>query len=355
MVILEVLHKTVLVILDKIHSMITNYQCLMSCAGRLGLFLFLSGLSARAQNTQLILGPPSANAQTLSLIASLSTSSASTPISGLQFSVRYSTVEFSGVTVVAASQSLSAGKSAYCAASDGIVTCILAGLNVNQIGSGAVVTCTFAKTAAFKNASSVQLTSALGVTADGTGVAVDEVTKLGKGTLTGSVGGPLVSWNLTKEGTLDWIHWADSVRKAAVKPLISVVENLIVGLQLPYSVDTRSLSWIDGGSVKTNVGSRDGIVNYGIGSGFRFSAPADQSVRTLIVHVSGYYSSGKLTAQLSDNSATDFVDYTQYGDRLYDHDYVLRYSAATSGQSLEVTWVTASGVGGVGVSAAALF
>ena len=200
-------------------------------AGKQALLLSLAGLAAQAQNPQLTLGSPSASAQKLSLTASLSNPTTAAPISGLQFSFTYSTADFSGVTIAAAGTSIAAGKNAFCSAAGGTATCILAGLNLNQIGSGPVASCAFVKSPGFRNASSVQLTSALGVTSDGTAIALRVISKTGQGNLTGSVEGPFVSANLTQEGTADWIHWGDSVRKAAVTPRISALGNLGDGVR----------------------------------------------------------------------------------------------------------------------------
>ena len=48
----------------------------------------------------------------------------------------------------------------------------------------------------------------------------------------------------------------------------------------------------------------------GVGNGFTFTAPADATLRTLIVHVGGWHSGGTLIAHLSDGSAADYTDTT---------------------------------------------
>ena len=83
----------------------------------------------------------------------------------------------------------------------------------------------------------------------------------------------------------------------------------------------------------------------GVGQGFSIHAPADTTTRTLVVHVGGWNSGGTLTAQLSDSSAADFIDVTTSVSGQYDRNYTLTYSAASSGQTLKVTWVMNSGTG----------
>ena len=85
-----------------------------------------------------------------------------------------------------------------------------------------------------------------------------------------------------------------------------------------------------------------------------FTAPADGTIRTLIVHVGGFQSGGTLRAHLSDGSAVDYTDTTTTSAVQYDRNYSLTYKAAGPGQTLLVTWTTASGGGGVTISAAAL-
>jgi hypothetical protein len=90
------------------------------------------------------------------------------------------------------------------------------------------------------------------------------------------------------------------------------------------------------------------------GQGFKFTAPADTTLRTLVVHVGGWNSGAKLTAHLSDGSAADFVDTTTNVAGQYDRNYTLTYSAASANQSLTVNWVMTAGSGNVTLNGAAL-
>jgi hypothetical protein len=95
-------------------------------------------------------------------------------------------------------------------------------------------------------------------------------------------------------------------------------------------------------------------VYVGIGNGFSFTAPADPSSRTLVVHVGGFSSGGTLTAHLSDGSAADFVDTTVSVSGQYDRNYTLSYNAGAAGQTLTVTWKLSAGTGNVTLNGAAL-
>jgi hypothetical protein len=168
--------------------------------------------------------------------------------------------------------------------------------------------------------------------------------------------------SLTLEGTSDWIHWGPPAitRKAGggaqISDFTTVFPNTTV---VGYSNEPRLLSWTDGiqnNGSSASQGDDGGDSVPTTGNGFSFTAPADTTVRTLVVHAGGYFSGAKLTAQLSDSSAPDFVDITTPITALYDRNYVITYKAASAGQTLTVKWVevTDLGAGNVNLSGAAL-
>jgi len=89
-----------------------------------------------------------------------------------------------------------------------------------------------------------------------------------------------------------------------------------------------------------------------------FTAPADTTLRTLVVHVGGWHSGGMFTAHLSDGSAVDYTDTSAdtsaTSDLQYERNYTLTYRAGGPGQTLRVTWTMVSGTSNVNISAAAL-
>ena len=173
------------------------------------------------------------------------------------------------------------------------------------------------------------------------------------GILNGTGNSSQASVNLTSEGSLDWMHWGDALnRKAGVAAQLSN-ETTTGEVQL-YNNDPRPVSWTDGAPTVSSVNNLDGLYVSGVGQGFSFTAPADTTARTLIVHVGGYQSGGTLTAHLSDGSATDFTDVTANASGQYDRNYTLTYAATSAGQTLTVSWVMNSGSGNVTLSAAAL-
>jgi hypothetical protein len=178
----------------------------------------------------------------------------------------------------------------------------------------------------------------------------------GGGSLRGSGTSATTAVNLTTEGSLDWVHWGDTSlnRKAGVTAQLSTYTKVGTGTAEPYNNDPRTLSWTDGTPTGISSNNRDGLYINGTGQGFSFTAPADTTQRTLVVHVGGYNSGGTLTALLSDGSAASFTDTTAAASGQYDRNYTLIYSAASAGQTLTVTWKMSSGSGNVTLSAAGL-
>ena len=161
--------------------------------------------------------------------------------------------------------------------------------------------------------------------------------------------------SLTKNGTADWIHWGDTapVRKAGVIAQISPMQPIGRAPQ-PYTTDPHSLSWSDGMGIAMANGNTNGVIIYGIGLGYGFTVPADKQMRVLTVHAGGSNSAGKLTAHLSDGSAPDLVDTFNGVTGSYVRDYVLKYQAASPGQTLQISWVQTTRAGSVSLSAATL-
>jgi hypothetical protein len=176
------------------------------------------------------------------------------------------------------------------------------------------------------------------------------------GSLQGSGTSATTVANLTAEGTADWEHWGDASlnRKAGVTAQLSNYSIVGSGTVFSYNNDPRPLSWTDGNPSASSSNNTNGVYINGTGQGFSFTAPADLTQRTLVVHVGGWFSGGTLTAHLSDQSAADYTDITTAGVGQYDRNYTLTYQAGGGGQTLTVTWKMTSGSGNVTLNAAAL-
>jgi hypothetical protein len=177
------------------------------------------------------------------------------------------------------------------------------------------------------------------------------------GSLQGTGTSATTAVSMTTEGTTDWIHWGETPlnRKAGGTPQLSSYTVVGTGTVINYFNDPRTVSWSNGQPTASSTSNRNGIYISGTGQGFSFTAPADTTLRTLVVHVGGYKSGGILTAHLSDGSASDFIDVTPLATGQFDRNYTLTYQATAAG-TLTVTWKMNSGTsnGNVTLNAATL-
>ncbi len=172
------------------------------------------------------------------------------------------------------------------------------------------------------------------------------------------------TYNLTSEGSADWVHWGIRYggpgvvdRKKGVTAQISaytLLGSLPIGT---INNDLRTLTWTDG--MNSTTGSDNNALyvdNYsGHGSnGFSFTVPADTNTRNLVVHVGGQDGGGTLTASLSDSSAAIFQDTTPNQSGRYDRNYTITYRANSAGQTLTIKWIDATSSGHVILAGAAL-
>ncbi|MEO8370734.1 MAG: hypothetical protein ABI806_16235, partial [Candidatus Solibacter sp.] len=166
----------------------------------------------------------------------------------------------------------------------------------------------------------------------------------GGGSLAGSISAPSTVVNLTAEGTADWAHWglataASFDHKSGASQQISNFAVVGGGAVNRYANNPGSFTWTDGTPTASVTGTATGIYIAGQGQGFRLTAPADTSVRTLKVYVGLWRSQGRMVAQLSDGSAAVYTDTslnnstgTSIGV------YTFTYRAASAGQTLAVTY-----------------
>jgi len=163
--------------------------------------------------------------------------------------------------------------------------------------------------------------------------------------------------NLTAVGPLDWVHWGlytetSLDRKAGVTPLISdfTLLDSTNGFAYVYEFadNYNGYGWSDGTPTLSVTNTTTGVWAYGVptaGSGFRISAPADTTLRTLKVYVGAFAARGKLEASLSDNSAPVYSDNT-FANQMGNGEsrvYSISYAAQSAGQSLTVKWTLSLG------------
>jgi hypothetical protein len=186
----------------------------------------------------------------------------------------------------------------------------------------------------------------------------------GSGSLSGSGNSNTGTFNLTGEGTSDWVTWGNIYggpglvdRKAGVTAQISNYTEIGSLVVATTGNDPRTLTWSDG--TRATSGSNNVAVyvdsNSGhAGNGFSFTVPADTNTRTLVFHAGGQDGGGTLTASLSDGSAANYQDTTANQSGRWDRNYTITYSAGTAGQNLTVRWVSATASGSVNLGGAAV-
>jgi PKD repeat protein/glucose/arabinose dehydrogenase len=180
------------------------------------------------------------------------------------------------------------------------------------------------------------------------------------GALSGFVSAPTASQNLSTLGSIDWAHWGHSpsgwyTHKAGVSPQISIT---VIGSSAPsrYASHPIGFSWNSGTPTSTATNSSTGVYVSGVGNGFRITAPADPTPRTLILFVGVWAAQGRLAARLSDGSAPDYVDTSMaHATGIVLGKYQLSYRSASPGQTLTVSYTQSDpGAGVVAIQAAAL-
>jgi len=163
------------------------------------------------------------------------------------------------------------------------------------------------------------------------------------------------TFNLTTQGTTDWAAWGligsgtfdhKSSGGSQISNM-SAVGNSGAG---QFANSILGLTWTDGTPDATATNTLTGLyVNAtALGNGFSFTVPADTGTRTLVVYLGGWETGGKLTAHLSDFSATDYTNTSMSSTTgSYYGSYSLTYHAGQAGQTLTITWVANSGTGNV--------
>ena len=260
---------------------------------------------------------------------------------GATLTVAVSASDADGPAPLVLTTSALPGSASFSDAGDGSGTLSWTPLAGDVAGSPYSVTVTATDGAGLTTSKTFEIT----VLADGVGQLTPTLTAVNAG----------ARFNLTSEGSSDWLHWYTGInRKGAVTPQLAVAA--IGGTPLawnpPDSVGRPRYDWSDGTPTASN--STDTFVYQpGVGRGFELSAPADTSARTLVVYLGGSGATGRLEARLSDASAPVYSETVSAGGN-FDRRLTLSYRAASAGQTLTVTWVQTGASGNISFSAASL-
>lgn len=167
--------------------------------------------------------------------------------------------------------------------------------------------------------------------------------------------------DLTALGADDWVTWAANAwpleRKSGTA---QITDPVAVGSQPYYweNGDPIRYSWTD--AAVTTTGNANGSMWVpGNGNGYSLTFPADTTRRVARIYGYRWQANVRITASLSDSSATTVIDNTMFnpnvdGDIAFYTD--IEYSAASAGQTLTVTATSNGGSDPyASFSAAALF
>ena len=159
----------------------------------------------------------------------------------------------------------------------------------------------------------------------------------GGGLLTGSVATISGTIMLTAEGTSDWMHWGAAVDRKTGANLLSDY-SLLPGTVVNHNNNSPlTYQWTDGTPATSATTNSDQFTT-GAGHGFSFTAPADETTRTLKLYVVAWQATGQLVAHLSDSSAPDYTDRSLSAATRTPGVYTFVYHSAGPGQTLRVTW-----------------
>ena len=165
--------------------------------------------------------------------------------------------------------------------------------------------------------------------------------------LTGALSTAPFLVNLSTEGNSDWIHWGltsktDVDRKAGVSAQISQITSIGGALAPQFKRTKSAYTWSQGSPTAKVTSTTTGLRIYGIGKGFKFTAPANTTERTLKVYLGANSATGRLVARLSDGSAPNYVVTIKQGSSTISKVLTLSYRAASAGQLLTVSYVVDS-------------
>jgi hypothetical protein len=169
---------------------------------------------------------------------------------------------------------------------------------------------------------------------------------------------PLV--DLSAEGSRDWVHWGLESTFSLERDNdgnFAILEGSPTAPRFRHALSPQRFSWRGGSPVDRSDGTPTGIRTCGKGNGFKISAPATTSTRTLRLYVGVLAGRGRLEANLTTGGGTSVARIEERGASLDTAVFVVTYRAPKDGV-LKVNWVTeesfSNDCGGVALEAATL-
>lgn len=162
--------------------------------------------------------------------------------------------------------------------------------------------------------------------------------------LEGSTEIPSDEVDLSSEGTRDWAHWgyedeAVSNHKKGVTRQISDYKAIGSGDAAWFEDNPVLFSWTDGTPDSRVSSSGTGIYITGEESGFEITVPASTAERTLRLYLGAWKAKGKVTASISDGSASPYTAYIDAPSGTVCKVITLDFKAASPGKKMTVKYV----------------
>jgi hypothetical protein len=181
------------------------------------------------------------------------------------------------------------------------------------------------------------------------------------GTISGSLAAGAVTANLTNLGATDWAIWgigtntslAPNVRKSGGSAISNLTDINPAPAQPLRAIGQFNVghffNWSNGAPTATGNNVRAGLQHdfssSPPGYGFSFTVPANTTVQQVRVYLGTHNGVSKLTAVLSDNSATAYIDAGLPAGVNNPGVYTINFAASAPGQTLTVSWVLDSVIG----------
>ncbi len=158
-----------------------------------------------------------------------------------------------------------------------------------------------------------------------------------------------IVYNLTNEGTLDWIQWGlnapeDVNHKLNVQQQISNFALIGYGTAQRDDHYANAYTWSDGTPVRVAPSQQQsGVYVRGIGNGFTMTIPASTTPRILRVYVGAAHAQAKFTASINERTFIDTTLDMRNDPNIEDNGiYTLTFSSSTPNQVLTVKYTVRS-------------
>jgi len=166
------------------------------------------------------------------------------------------------------------------------------------------------------------------------------------------------SVTLSNSQNLDWITWATSGSTPVANRMsgAGLISDITALSSASLNTDLNgqvAYSWTDGAPTASGTGVNAETYTAGTGAGFQITAPADASVKTLLLYAN-VNANAQLTASISDGSSPVVVHAPTTTSESGNQIYAIDYRAASSGQTITVQLVATDSSANVGLQAAVL-